>query len=167
MVDNYEADIYDEDVMGMDEDDDGEDDVMNLDDVDENAPDEFPSIPVGIYDAIIENVEYGDSKKGNKMLTWTFKLVHPEFGDRMFFFYTVVEKGMSDFQRKTLKKTLVRVCPDLPLKKFSPKTFATTGEAIGLPCRLKIDIQKKGEYKGRNQVKEVLRATNDTGYLDD
>lgn len=134
--------------------------VLDLTDVNENAG--FEAIPAGTYDAIVDSVEFGDSSAGNPMITWKFKLTEEPYGNRTVFYHTVLN---TDLGKANLKKTLVRVCPDINLAEFNPGKFCNEGEPLGLPCKIKLKIQL---YKGekRNQVKEVLAGEAAGGFLD-
>lgn len=127
--------------------------VLDLSDVKESTG--FEALPKGTYDAIVDDVEFGESSKGSPMMTWKFKMDHSEYGKRTFFYYTVLDQ---DFGKAALKKTLISLGLDVDFSEFNPTNFCDEGEAIGLPCSIKLGIQK---YEGekRNTVKEVLPAT--------
>lgn len=137
--------------------------TLNLDDVSEDLP-KFEAMPPGVYDAIIDNVEFGPSKNsGNPMLTFTFRIMDPQYEGRLQFYHTVLNKesGLS-----RLKRLLVRVCSDIDLGEFNPRKFADEGEALGLPCRVKINVKA---YQGskRNNITDVLAPDESAvGYLD-
>lgn len=146
--------------------------VIDFETIDENKSD-FEAIPVGVYDAIVENVELTKSKKLNDMVVWTFKLIDEKYGNRLLSFYNLLNEYddsgktvRSERGLKALKKVLLRVCPDTPLAGLNIKAFCEQGEAINLRCRVKVTIQKKGEYAGRNNVQDVLRPSADDNYLD-
>ena len=151
--------------LNMNQDDDGDNDnlVINLEDTSEELP-KFEAMPAGTYDAVIENCEWTISQSDNPMLSWTFKVVDPQYPNRLLFYHTVLNKeaGLS-----RLKRLLIRVFPDgLDLSKFNAKKFAEAGEALGLPCRVKIRVRP---YKGerRNDVTDVLPPSDDAGsFLD-
>jgi hypothetical protein len=134
--------------------------VIDLDGVDENLPG-FVALPPGIYDAVVENVEYGPSKAGNPMLTWTFTLTDPEYKNRKMFYHCTLNKeaGVA-----SLKRTLVRVLPDHGFSAFNPKNFADEGSAIGAECRVKLNVKPYNGEK-RNNVVDVLAASAG-GFLD-
>lgn len=129
--------------------------VLNLDDVDEKGPG-FEALKPGVYDCVIENTEFGESKKGNPMITWVLKVTDPNYEGRLLFNHTTLNNNMGIAR---LKRILVRVVPDVDLAQFNPKAFCDNGEAIGLPCRAKVSIQN---YQGekRNNVKEILPPQN-------
>lgn len=136
--------------------------VLNLNDVDENKSG-FEALPAGIYDAIIENTEYGISKNGgNPMITWQFRITTPEYINRMQFTHTVLNQ---DRGIVALKKIIVRCVPDVNMGTFSAKRFCNDGVALGFPCRLKLTIQPYNGEK-RNRVTEVLAPASSTGFLD-
>jgi hypothetical protein len=137
--------------------------VLNLDDVNEDMP-VFEALPPGVYNCIVENAEFSTSSKGNPMITWVFKVVDPEYVGRLLFFHTVLnnETGLA-----RLKRTLVRVVPDVSLRDFNPREFCDEGRALGFPCRVKVRIKP---YQGqrRNDVVDVLAAAQSEGaFLDE
>lgn len=134
--------------------------VFDLSGVEENKG--FEVIPKGTYDAVVDELDFGESKAGNPMITIKYALTSPEYENRVIFDYWVLQGNGAEFGQGKLKKFLVRVCPDVDISHFNPKNFADTGAAVGRQCRLTLGIQtqKQGEYKGekRNTVKDVLAA---------
>jgi len=132
--------------------------VLDLDGVDDTQP-EFEALPPGIYPVIVEDVTFGDSAKGNPMLTFQFKCIDPNYENRMFFYHTVLNmpRGIA-----SLKRLLVRVAPDVPMSQFSPKKFAEEGMVLGFAARVKLRIKP---YQGqkRNEVTDVLAPEADGG----
>jgi len=136
--------------------------VMNLNDVDENKGG-FEALPPGVYDALIENTEYGISANGgNPMITWQFRITDGEYANRMQFTHTVLNKELGV---ATLKKIIIRCVPEVDMGSFNPKKFCDEGTALGFACRLKLKIDL---YKGekRNRVVEVLAPASTEGFLD-
>ena len=135
--------------------------TLDLEGVDENSGG-FEALPAGIYDCIVEETEFGASSKGNPMITWKFKVIDEAYKNRLFFYHTVLntEIGIAN-----LKKTLVRVCPDVSLTGFNPASFCANGEALGLPCRVKVNIRPYNGEK-RNNVKEVLAPEAGDAFID-
>lgn len=132
--------------------------VFDLTGVEEDK--KFEVIPKGTYDAVVDELEFGDSKAGNPMVTVKYTLTSPEYENRVIFDYWVLAGKGEEFGLAKLKKFLIRVCPDVDLTSFNPKNFADAGDAVGRQCKLTLGIQtqKQGDYKGekRNTVKEVL-----------
>lgn len=137
--------------------------VLDLDGVSSELP-KFEAMPPGVYDAIIENVEYGNSQSsGNPMLTFQFRITDERFNNRMMFYHTVLN---ADSGLSRLKRLLVRVAPEVNLSGFNPSKFADSGEILGFPCRLKLNVRP---YKGekRNNVQDVLAPEESpTSFLD-
>ena len=138
---------------------DGQNLVMDLTDVDENSGG-FEAMPKGDYECIVDDVEYGKSKAGSPMITWKFKVVSPEFANRVLFYYNVLDKS---FGVAMLKKTLISCNLDINMKEFDPQTFADNGDGIGASLMVKVGIQK---YQGekRNTVKDVGALKSDTDF---
>ena len=136
--------------------------VFDLSGVKENVG--FEVIPKGTYEAVVDELDFGESKSGNPMITVKYSLTTPEYENRAIFDYWVLSGKGADFGLAKLKTFLTRICPETDLTAFNPQTFADEGVAIGKVCKLALGIQtqKKGEYKGekRNTVKEVLAADN-------
>lgn len=136
--------------------------VLNLAGVSEDRP-ALEALPPGIYDAIVENTEFGSSSNGNPMITWIFRVTDPRYEGRLLFFHTVLN---SEVGQSRLKRTLLRVCPDIDLTEFRPKKFCDEGVALGLPCRVKVRVRP---YQGRksNNVVDVLPPQAEGGtFLD-
>ena len=146
------SDDYDSDLDNM---------VLNLEDVDEEGPGFEPLRP-GIYDAVVENTEFGPSSNNNPMITWVFKVTDPEYEGRLLFFHTTLN---NDFGVSRLKRILVRVLPEIDMAEFSPRQFCDRGEAIGYPCRVRVNIRP---YQGqkRNNVTDVL-PPSEGSFLDE
>lgn len=137
--------------------------VLDLEGTSDELP-KFEPIPPGVYDAVVENVEFGPSQNsGNPMLTWQFRVTQTPYENRTLFFWTVLN---SEFGVRMLKRILVRIAPDISLSNFSPKVFAESGAALGLPCRLKVAVRP---YQGerRNNVKDVLPPQSVDTFFDE
>lgn len=136
--------------------------VFDLSGVKENVG--FEVIPKGTYEAVVDELDFGESKSGNPMITVKYALTTPEYENRTIFDYWVLSGKGADFGLAKLKTFLTRICPEADLTAFNPQKFADDGIAVGKVCKLSLGIQtqKKGEYKGekRNTVKEVLAADN-------
>lgn len=132
--------------------------VFNLTDVEEDK--KFELIPKGTYPAVVDDLTYGNSSNGNPMITVVYSITDPEYENRKIYDFMVLGGDGKEFGLSKLKKFLVRVCPGTDISSFNPQAFADNGEGIGRECRiaLKIQTQKKGEYKGekRNQVSDIL-----------
>lgn len=135
--------------------------VFNLDDVKEDSG--FELLPKGNYPAIVDELEFTESSSGNPMFAAKFKVTEGEFEGRVLFDYWVLGGKGAEFGLGKLKKFLTRVVPEANLSSFNPEEFANEGTAIGreLTVSVKIQTQKKGEYKGekRNQVADILAPT--------
>lgn len=135
--------------------------VLDLTDVKESTGG-FEALPAGVYEAVVDNVEFKTSSNGNPMLSFQFSITEAPYTNRKVFTNMVLNNptGVS-----ILKKTLVRLLPDTDLSKFSPQKFADEGAAIGIPCRLKLKITT---YNGKkqNNVSEVLAAAAGGSFLD-
>ena len=137
--------------------------TFDLTGVDENASNSFEVLPKGQYSAIVDELEFGESKAGAPMITVKFIIDGGEYDGRVIFDYYVLggqnEKAI-EFGLSKLKKFLVRVCPGTDMTAFRPDVFANSGEAVGKRCVLDLNIQtqKKGDYKGekRNTIKDIL-----------
>lgn len=136
--------------------------VLDLEGTSDELP-KFEPIPPGVYDAIVENVEFGPSQNsGNPMLTWQFRITQSPYENRTLFFWTVLNK---EFGIRMLKRILTRIAPDISLSNFSPKAFAESGAVLGLPCRLKITTRT---YQGerRNNIKDILPPQSADSFFD-
>ena len=141
--------------------------VFDLSGVEEEK--EFEVIPKGTYPAIVDTLDFGESKAGNPMITVAYSLTDAEFENRKIYDYWVLSGKGSDFGLGKLKKFLTRICPDVDITSFNPKTFADegTGVARELQITLGIQTQKKGDYKGqkRNTVRDIAAAESAGSFL--
>ena len=138
--------------------------VLNLSDVDEKAGG-FSLLDRGMYEAVIDDVTFGDSSKGSPMLTWKFKITAgtPDDKAHSLFWYTVLDQP---FGLANLKKALIAIGLEEKMDEFDPEAFADEGDAIGLPIQVKVGIQK---YEGekRNTVKDIAASTEGgNGFMD-
>ena len=135
--------------------------VLDLSGVDEKAGG-FEAMPKGDYEAVVDDVEFGASKAGSPMLTWKFKLSEAPYEKRTLFWYTVLDQT---FGVASLKKAIIALGMDIDMASFIPQDFADGGEAIGLPIKLKVGIQK---YEGekRNTVKDVSASSEGSSFMD-
>lgn len=135
--------------------------VFDLTDTPEDTG--FEVLPKGEYPAIVDELEFGESKSGNPMITVKFKITEGEYENRVLFDYWVLAGKGSEFGLARLKKFLVRVTPEVPLAGFNPAQFAEDAVAIGRECVLEVRVQKqtKGEYKGQmqNRIADIKAPT--------
>lgn len=132
--------------------------VFNLDGVEEDKG--FELLPKGNYAAVVDELELTESSTGNPMFAAKFKVTEGEFEGRVLFDYWVLGGKGAEFGLGKLKKFLTRVMPEVNISSFNAQTFSDEGAAIGreLTVAVKIQTQKKGDYKGekRNQIADIL-----------
>lgn len=135
--------------------------VFNLDGVEEDKG--FELIPKGSYPAVVDELELGESSNNNPMFSVKYKVTEGEFAGRVLFDYWVLAGKGAEFGLGKLKKFLTRVMPEVDITNFNAQAFSDEGAAIGreLTVVVKIQTQKKGDYKGekRNQVADILAPT--------
>lgn len=141
--------------------------VFDLSDVKEDTG--FDLIPKGTYPAIVDEMEFTESSSGNPMMAVKYRITEGEHEDRLLFDYWVLAGNGAEFGLGKLKKFLSRVMPEVDLSAFNPAEFADSGDAVNkeLQVVVKIQTQKKGEYKGekRNQVSDLLSAAAEGSFL--
>ncbi|MMZ45236.1 hypothetical protein D3C76_403760 [compost metagenome] len=135
--------------------------VFNLTDVKEDSG--FEVLPKGDYNAVVDELEFGESKKGNPMVTVKFKITDGEHENRVLFDYWVLAGDGAEFGLGKLKKFLVRIMPEMDLSAFNVESFAEEALAIGREVTLSVRVQKvkKGEYAGtfRNNIGDIQAAS--------
>lgn len=140
--------------------------VFDLTDTKEDTG--FEVMPKGNYPAVVDELEFGDSSKGNAMITAKFKVTEGEHTDRVVYDYWVLNGKGAEFGLGKLKKFLTRVMPEVDITQFNPTDFAEEGTAIGRELTLVLGVQKqtKGDYKGemRNTVRDIL-AASETSFI--
>lgn len=135
--------------------------TLNLANVDENA--QYEILPPGTYPCTVENTEYGPSSNGNPMITWQFRVVHPEYENKFLWLHTVLN---NDAGLRRLKKMLLVTCPEMTqedLEQFNPDDFCAEGKALGAMCMVKV---KNRMYQGKptNNVQDV-EEYNDMSFM--
>lgn len=125
----------------------------------------FEVLPKGVYNAIIEELEFTRSQSSNDpMLHATYSITDGEFENRKIHDYYMLAGKGAEYSMPRLKQLLTRVCPEVSLNSFNPQQFADSGVAINRMCQLELRVQtqKKGEYKGekRNSVREILPSSS-------
>jgi hypothetical protein len=129
---------------------DGGDDELDLTGVDENAPD-WPLVPEGYYEARLDSVEVGKSKKQKDMITWNFRFDHE--GETIRQKHWTVLDPKDARAMKGLKRTLLALGPDLDLSAFKPRRDSNT--LIGRSATLRI-VQRPYNNNIVNNVQEIL-----------
>lgn len=131
-----------------------QDAVFDLSETPDEAPREL--LAPGVYEAIVQNVEYGTSRRsGNPMLTWTFTATDKEGKEHTLWYHTVLndERGLV-----RTKKTISRLLTDdeeFDFAQFKPGEVADW--AVGRPCRIVVRIQPAtAEYDKSNAIRDVL-----------
>jgi hypothetical protein len=119
----------------------------------------FEILPPGVYDAVVDDVEFTHSQSsGNPMLTWTLRVSLDDGRERTLFYHTTLtETGLP-----RLKRAVEAIAPDADLSAFRPRE--ASGLLAGRPCRIKI---KNRMYDGqqRNNVNDILPPENSDGFM--
>lgn len=116
---------------------------------------EFVPVPVGLYPAVVDEVEYvaASKKSGQPGLKWSFVTTTAPYVGRKFYYHTsLVEQAMWKVA-KTLDALGMEGVANNPDVKLD------LDEMVGLPCILSISI---GSYnkKPKNEVVDVLPASD-------
>lgn len=107
-------------------------------------------VAVGWYDATFDKYELKLSEKNNQYDACEF--VSEIDGEERRFFYnlTLTEKSLWKY-----KQVALALGADQAIFEGEFDTEDVLDELLGAPCRLKIGVQKSGQYAGRNQVEDV------------
>ena len=113
----------------------------------------FEAMPVGIYSAVVDEVEHivASKKSGKPYIKFTFMITTPEFDGRKVFHNCSLEKAALWKLLKALEALGMDIEGD---------TLQLDKEAmIGLPCNLSLAIE---DYQGnaKNNVQDVLPPKN-------
>ncbi len=137
--------------------------VDSLDGIDENQ--EYPVLPRGTYNAVVEQATFGSSRAGNPMVTWRLRATHEGQGYTLFYHTTVNQRGLARLKRTFVRLDQGRGYVEKPLKEI----LRRVGEYYtGTRCKAKVDINvPTKEYPNKsNTVKEIL-AAGEGGFIDD
>lgn len=130
--------------------------VLDLTKVDGSLP-KFAALDAGVYKAVIEEMSFAASSKGNPMITWQFRVTEPDNSiadGRLLFYHTVLNK---DAGLGRLKRLLARVAPDMDIANIDVINMCNEGQLIGSACRVKVRI-RRFEGERRNDVTDVMSA---------
>lgn len=136
--------------------------VVNLSEVEELK---FELLPKGIYDIVIEDVQYQKSKSSGKPM-WNLKLnvVGGEFnGRKIFEIFSFSEGALPG-----TKTRLAVIAPELLSGDFSVNNPETVASLIGRQAKVKLDIQKAEEgsgYEDQNRVKRWLQPDANKAFV--
>jgi len=132
--------------------------VINLADVEEPTRE---IIPPGIYDAMVDNVEFGNSRKGNPMLTWTFVVTDKEGKNHTLFYHNTLNDDRGKGRVKQTVNALISDEEEFDWTEFRPSETAEW--AVGRQCRVRVRIQPANEeYDRSNSIVKVMQAAEST-----
>lgn len=112
----------------------------------------FELIPKGIYNALVDECNFGvskdrgDGKERHPRFEFVIALQDPPYDKRKLYFY-------ASFSPKALsgtKTALLRIAPDIFDQKFNPEEVANSGVLLGRPIKVKVDHE---EYQGQTRAK--------------
>ena len=149
-----------------------------------DTKDEFDRtpLPIALYDAVIDQANFGFSKDGKPKINFTFRITGPSQIGRLVWL-NLVPRGSHPFGSIMLKRLLARAQkPDAKgqyhsliesvdtEKKFIEKDFCDSALAIGAECRINVGIGRPYPKKNPdgtittvtpNNIKDILYP--DTG----
>jgi len=144
--------------------------LVDLSGTSENV--EYKTLPRGIYDAELVELEYGQSQRsGNNMWTTVWELTdeHQDLFDekgkppRLWVHLTFNDGGLPRVKRFLARiKTEDDINKKLLTSKFDPEKVADEGVLIGARARLKTNLRR---YEGsmRTNVQEILPPSGGAG----
>lgn len=108
-------------------------------------------VPAQWYDAKFDKYELKQAEAtGNNYDACEFTFEHEGDERRLFYNMTITEKSMWRWKRDALAL-------GAPQEIFEGEfdTEDVLEDLLGNACRIKVEVQAKGEYAGRNQIKEI------------
>ena len=126
-----------------------------------DAPEREPLRP-GTYDCEVVDVELTDSKKGDKMVKWTFQTTDPDYNNTRLWNYTVITGENAEMGQRILRDSIQRINTEIDLSSVNIEELGA--DMIGRPCRIRVKNEK---YQGvtRNSVAGVLAAEGNGDFL--
>lgn len=102
----------------------------------------FEALPKGVYDVVIDEVQWGKSKRsGNDMFTFILEVQGGDYDKRKLYWYG----SMSPKAIRGTKAGLMRIDPVLFGGKFSPQQIVDEGTLLGKALKVKVNIQTNEE----------------------
>lgn len=127
-----------------------DDDGSLVVDLSEVAELKFEAIPKGVYQAVVDQVDFiAESKtSGKPMLAMTFKVADGEFkGRKLLPLYLSFSAGAL----AGTKSNLMRLDSEIFNSPFKPEMIAATGDLLNRECRIKVNHE---DYQG-SQIAKV------------
>lgn len=118
--------------------------------VDGSTIKDLPVVAEAWYDAKFDKYELKQADSGNHYDACEFTFDFEGDERRLYYNMTITEKSMWRWKRDALSL-------GAPQEVFEGEfdTEDVLDELVGNPCRIKVEIQKKGQYKGRNQIADL------------
>lgn len=138
-------------------------DTLNWDDVlgsveeveKENAdkPNDFEALPTGPYNVVVQEAEKQTSKAGNDMIRVRVQVTDGPYANRVLFNYIVFSQGNPNAMRMTLERLAAFGVTRETIATTKPSISQIADMLVGRKAIAKVDVQKEGEYAGRNEIK--------------
>lgn len=125
----------------------------------------FEPIPAGVYDVIVEDVDYYISKNNNRTVKWQFAVIGEKYANRKLFDYTTIDQEIG----RQIFKRIVNKLPEIEVdwKQFNIKQFCDDKIPVNKPLKIKVAIRNDKDYGAQNDVKNYYAPSKGDEYLAD
>lgn len=133
------------------------DDVLGAVDADEkenpSAPSDFEALPTGPYNVVVQEADKQLSSTGKDMIKIRVQVTDGPYANRVLFNYIVFSQDNPKAMRMTLERLAAFGVTRETIAAHRPSISQIADMLVGRKAIARVDIQKTGDYAGRNEIK--------------
>lgn len=133
------------------------DDVLGAVDADEkenpSTSNDFDALPTGPYNVVVQEADKQLSSTGKDMIKIRVQVTDGPYANRVLFNYIVFSQDNPKAMRMTLERLAAFGLTREVIAANRPSISQIADMLVGLKAIARVDIQKSGDYAGRNEIK--------------
>lgn len=134
------------------------DDVLGQVDAEEKAnpstpQSDFEALPTGPYNVVVQEADKQVSTTGKDMIKVRVQVTDGPYANRILFNYIVFSKDNPKAMRMTLERLAAFGVTREVIAASRPSIEQIADLLVGRKAIARVDVQKSGEYAGRNEIK--------------
>ena len=133
------------------------DDVLGAVDEDEkenpSTQNDFEALPTGPYNVVVQEAEKQVASTGKDMIKLRVQVTDGPYANRILFNYIVFSQDNPKAMRMTLERLAAFGVTRETIAAHKPSISQIADMLVGRRAVARVDIQKSGDYAGRNEIK--------------
>jgi hypothetical protein len=133
------------------------DDVLGAVDADEkenpSTSNDFEALPTGPYNVVVQEAEKQVASTGKDMIKLRVQVTDGPYANRILFNYIVFSQDNPKAMRMTLERLAAFGVTRETIAAHRPSISQIADMLVGQRAIARVDIQKSGDYAGRNEIK--------------